>query len=112
MNTKKTDYPVPIVFHNTRPEEPQVGDAWYDDFEYAPELIPEVYRHLRPLRVQVSVHHSFMVYSKSSSPPHNGWDVTGSAEAGDLTVAPSININAGYSDNWHGFITKGLIRLA
>lgn len=103
-------YPGRITLHAEQPDEPQVGDAWYDPEDFwRPESFAPEHAGKRPLRVQVSDTHSFMIFSRSSRPPHSGWQVSGSVEDGTLTVRPSIFINAGRPDEFHGFITSGQV---
>lgn len=100
-----------IVLHESRPENPVPGDAWYEEFDYEAESIAEQHRGKRPLRVQLNEHTSFMIYSRAYNKEQgwhgNGWAVEGSVEAGSLTLQPSVNMSPGSPDGWHGWIRKG-----
>lgn len=61
----------------------------------------------RPICVWMPGHTLFCVdgMCRDSTGEHGGWTVTGSLDAGDLTVSPSINIGGIY----HGYIENACI---
>jgi hypothetical protein len=110
-----------IVYHETQPERPRVGDCWSDaeliegenrdhmrEHFLAPEYFEKHYGRRAPLWVLLPDKTYFCVDSRvvsSSEVGDHGWTVTGEPWHGNLTVSPSINIVGSY----HGHIKNNEI---
>lgn len=97
----------PIRFHETPPDEPKTGDAWYADYlldpEYQTKVIAPEHRGKRPIEVMLPCGSWFCIHSMPTMHPGSGWRVSGEPHA--ITVEPSILIAGRY----HGWIRDGVI---
>lgn len=104
----------PIRYHETRPEQPQVGDMWpapwlVRDGDGRSFFLSDAYLAARkagtvtrmPLIVRLPGGTDFCVDGPASG--GGGWNVTGEPPA--VTLTPSINVVGSY----HGWITNGVI---